>query len=170
MDAAQYKFGDEPVFIEKLPENYLYLGFMAKGMPEAHIVHLRRHPLDACLAMFKQSYFRYAYTLEDVGRYYLAYNRLMEHWRSLLGSRLIEVSYEALVSDQEGETRKLLKRLGLEFELACLNFEKNTAASSTASAVQVREKMHSRSVDRWRHFERQLQPLKAMLEAQGIPL
>lgn len=169
-DAVRYKLGDEPMFIEKLPENYLYLGFIAKGMPDARIVHLRRHPLDACFAMFKQSYFRYAYTLDDVGRYYVGYTRLMNHWRSILGSRLIEVSYEALVSDQEGETRSLLGQLGLEFEDACLNFEKNTAASSTASAVQVREKMHSRSVDRWRHFERQLQPLKSFLEAQGIPV
>ncbi len=147
-DAVRYKLGDEPMFIEKLPENYLYLGFIAKGMPQARIVHLRRHPLDACFAMFKQSYFRFAYTLDDVGRYYVAYNRLMTRWRSLLGDRLIEVSYEELVSDQEGQTRSLLERLGLDFEEACLNFEKNTAASSTASAIQVREKMHSRSVNR----------------------
>lgn len=167
-DAVRYKLGDEPMFIEKLPENYLYLGFIAKGMPDARIVHLRRHPLDACFAMFKQSYFRYAYTLDDVGRYYVAYNRLMEHWRSLLGDRLIEVTYEDLVSHQERETRKLLDCLGLEFENACLEFEKNTAASSTASAVQVREKVHTRSVNRWRHFERQLQPLKSYLEAHGI--
>ncbi len=169
-DAVRYKFGDEPMFIEKLPENYLYLGFIAKGMPDARMVHLRRHPLDACFAMFKQSYFRYAYTLDDVGRYYVAYNRLMEHWRSLLGDRLIEVTYEDLVSNQEQETRKLLDRLGLEFENACLEFEKNTAASSTASAVQVRERAHTRSVNRWRHFERQLEPLKAYLGAQGIPI
>jgi thioredoxin-like negative regulator of GroEL len=169
-DAVRYKLGGEPMFIEKLPENYLYLGFIAKGMPDARIVHLRRHPMDACFAMFKQSYFRYAYTLDDVGRYYVAYNRLMEHWQSLLGDRLIEVTYEKLVSDQERETRNLLDRLGLEFETACLEFEKNTAASNTASAVQVREKMHSRSVNRWRHFERQLQPLKSYLQAQGIPV
>jgi thioredoxin-like negative regulator of GroEL len=169
-DAVRYKFGVEPMFVEKLPENYLYLGFIGKGMPDARIVHVRRHPMDSCFAMFKQSYFRYAYSLDDVGRYYVAYNRLMDHWRSLLGDRLIEVTYETLVSDQEQETRILLDRLGLAFESACLEFEKNTAASSTASAVQVREKMHSRSVNRWRHFERQLQPLKAFLEAQGIAL
>lgn len=169
-DAVRYKFGVEPMFVEKLPENYLYLGFIAKGMPDARIVHLRRHPMDSCFAMFKQSYFRYAYTLDDVGRYYVAYSRLMDHWRSLLGDRLIEVTYETLVSNQEQETRNLLDRLGLAFESACLEFEKNTAASSTASAVQVREKMHSRSVNRWRHFESQLQPLKTFLEAQGIAL
>ncbi|HSD68149.1 MAG TPA: sulfotransferase, partial [Woeseiaceae bacterium] len=169
-DAIRYKLGDEPMFVEKLPENYLYLGFIAKGMPDARMVHLRRNPMDSCFAMFKQSYFRYAYTLDDVGRYYVAYSRLMEHWRTLLGDRLIEVTYEDLVSNQEHETRVLLERLGLEFEPACLEFEKNTAASNTASAVQVRESMHTRSVNRWRRFEKHLQPLKSYLEEQGIPL
>lgn len=169
-DAISYKLGGEPMFVEKLPENFLYLGFIAKGMPDARIVHLRRNPMDSCFAMFKQSYFRYAYTLDDVGRYYVAYSKLMDHWRSLLGDRLIEVTYEELVANQERETRRLLERLGLEFEAACLEFEKNTAASNTASAVQVREKMHTQSVDRWRRFERHLQPLKSFLEAQGIPL
>lgn len=167
-DAIQYKLGDEPVFIEKLPENYLYLGFIAKGMPDARIVHLRRHPMDACFAMFKQSYFRYAYTLEDVGRYYVAYDALMAHWRNVLGERLVEVSYEALVNDQERETRRLLERVGLDFEEACLNFERNLAPSSTASAVQVREKMHTRSINRWKHFEKQLQPLYQHIKAHGI--
>lgn len=167
-DAIEYKLGPEPVFIEKLPENYLYLGFIAKGMPDAQIVHLRRHPMDACFAMFKQSYFRYAYTLDDVGRYYVAYDKLMSHWRKVLGDRLIEVSYETLVYHQERETRLLLERLGLEFEEACLNFERNEAVSSTASAIQVREKVHTRSVNRWKHFEEQLKPLHDYLESQGI--
>jgi hypothetical protein len=167
-DAIQYKLGDEPNFIEKLPENYLYLGFIAKGMPDAKIVHLKRHPMDACFAMFKQSYFRFAYTLEDVGRYYVAYDKLMAHWRNVLGDRLIEVSYETLVNHQERETRLLLDRLGLEFEEACLNFERNLAPSSTASAVQVREKVHTRSINRWKHFEERLQPLYEHLKSNGI--
>jgi thioredoxin-like negative regulator of GroEL len=167
-DAIQYKLGDEPVFIEKLPENYLYLGFIAKGMPDARIVHLRRHPMDACFAMFKQSYFRYAYTLDDVGRYYVAYDALMAHWRDVLGDRMVEVSYETLVNHQEPETRRLLERLGLDFEEACLNFEQNLAPSSTASAVQVRERMHTRSINRWKHFQTQLQPLSEHLKKHGI--
>jgi thioredoxin-like negative regulator of GroEL len=167
-DAIQYKLGKEPVFIEKLPENYLYLGFIAKGMPDAQIVHLRRHPMDACFAMFKQSYFRYAYTLDDVGQYYVAYDRLMSHWRHVLADRLIEVSYETLVNNHERETRILLGRLGLEFEEACLNFDRSEAVSSTASAVQVREKVHTRSVNRWKHFAEQLKPLYDYLESRGI--
>lgn len=170
LDAVTYKLGDEPLFIEKLPENWLYLGFIARSFPEARIVHVRRNPMDSCFALFKQSWFRYAYTLEDVGRYYVAYDRLMSHWRSTLGGRMTEVGYESLVADQEGVTRRLLDALGLDFEEACLRFEENAAPSNTASSVQIREKMHSRSVDRWRRFERQLAGLREYLEEHGVDL
>jgi hypothetical protein len=171
MDAVRYRLGDQPMFIDKLPFNFLYLGFIAKAWPQAGIVYLRRNPMDTCFAMYKQVFtwaYKFSYTLEGLGRYYVAHHRLLEHWRKVLGPRLIEVEYEALVSDQEAQTRRLLDRLGLAFEPACLEFEKNEAASATASSVQVREKIHTRSVDRWRHFERQLQPLRAMLESAGI--
>ncbi len=170
LNAVRYRLGKAPFFIDKFPENFLYLGFIAKACPQARLVHLRRHPMDACFAMYKQSFFRYAYTLENVGRYYVAYDRLARHWRSRLGERLVEVDYEALVSDQEGQTRRLLERLGLDFEPACLAFDRNEAASATASSVQVREKVHTRSVQRWKHFERQLQPLRHFLENAGIAI
>ena len=126
--------------------------------------------MDACFAMFKQSYFRYAYRLDDLGRYYVAHNRLLNHWREALDDRLIEVEYESLVSDQEGQTRRLLEQLGLPFEEACLEFHQNITPSNTASAVQVREKMHSRSVNRWQHFAVHLQPLQTCLASAGIAL
>lgn len=165
-----YKLGNERLFVEKLPENYLYLGFIARAFPQARIVHLRRHPMDACFAMFKQSFFRYAYTLDDVGRYYVAYDKLMQHWRAMLGNRLVDVHYENLVNGPEAETRRLLQRLGLQFDEACLKVEENAAPSATASAVQVREKIHTRSIDRWRHFERQLEPLKSYLRSNRIEI
>lgn len=168
LDAVRHRFGALPFFIEKFPENFLYLGFLAKAFPGARLLHLRRHPMDTCFAMYKQSFFRYAYTLENLGRYYVAYDRLVRHWRRLLGERLIELKYEALVADQERQTRQLLGRLGLEFEPACLEFDRNEATSATASAVQVREKIHTRSVQHWKHFERHLQPLQRMLEEAGI--
>jgi tetratricopeptide (TPR) repeat protein len=168
VDAVSYKLGKEPMFVEKLPENFLLIGFIVRSFQEHAVIHLRRHPMDACFAMYKQSYFRYAYSLEDLGRYYVAYDRLMSHWRSLLGDRLIEVSYEDLVANPEERVRHLLNRLSLSFEDACLNFESSRASSRTASAVQVREKMHTRSVNRWQHFERQLVPLQSFLISQGI--
>ena len=168
LKAVSYKFGGKPMFIEKFPENFLYLGFIAKAYPHARIIHLKRNPMDACFAMYKQSFFRFAYTLDDLGRYYVAYNRLLNHWRQTIEDRLVEVEYESIVSDLEGQTRKLLERLGLDFEEACLNFDQNITASNTASTVQVREKIHTRSVNRWTHFAEHLRPLKSYLEDAGI--
>ena len=170
IESVAFKFGDKPMFIEKLPENFFYLGFIAKAFPDARIIHLNRAPMDACFALYKQSFFRYAYSLDDLGRFYVAFARLRDHWRGVLGDRLVEVDYEALVSDQEGTTRELLDRIGVEFESACLDFEKNRAASNTASTVQIREKIHSRSVGRWRHFETHLQPLIDQLQEAGIDI
>ena len=170
MDAVSHRLDGSPLFIEKLPENVLYLGFVAKAWPNAKIVHLRRHPMDACFAMYKQSYFRFAYSLDDLGEYYLAYDRLSRHWRETLGSRMIELNYEDLVTDQETQTRRLLDGLGLDFEEACLHFDANAAPVATASSVQVREKVHSRSVQKWKKFEAQLQPLRKKLEEGGVQL
>jgi tetratricopeptide (TPR) repeat protein len=170
LNAVAYRLGDKPYFIEKLPENFLYLGFIARTWPNARLIYLRRHPMDTCFAMYKQSFFKFAYTLENLGRYYVAHDGLLRHWRRLLGNRLIEIEYESLVADQEGQTRMLLAKLGLDFEPACLEFEKNEAASATASSVQVREKIHARSVNRWKYFERELQPLRQMLESAGIAI
>jgi tetratricopeptide (TPR) repeat protein len=168
LQAIAYKLHDKPLFIEKFPENFLYLGFIAKAFPNSRLIHLRRNPLDTCFAMYKQSFFRYAYTLDDLGRYYVAYERLHEHWKRLLKDRLICVDYEALVNDQESQTHRLLGNIGLEFEEACLEFDQNKAASNTASSVQIREKIHSRSVNRWKHFEEHLRPLSNYLEIAGI--
>ena len=170
MQAVSYKFGTKPVFIEKFPENFLYLGFIAKAYPQARIVCLKRNPIDACFALFKQSFFRYAYTLDDLGSYYVAHDRLRHHWRKVLKDRMIEVEYESLVGDQKGQTRTLLDQLGLPFEGACLEFHRNITPSNTASAVQVRERMHNRSVNRWRHFAAHLQPLQTHLASAGIAL
>ena len=171
MDAARYRMGPEPMFIDKLPFNFLYLGFIARAWPDARIVSLVRNPLDSCFSMYKQVFtwaYKFSYNLETLGHYYIAHEKLQRHWREVLGDRLIEVSYESLVADQENQTRLLLDKLGLEFEDACLHFDKNEAPSTTASSVQVREKVHTASVQRWKHFEQQLQPLKAILETSGI--
>ena len=170
MEAVAYRLGDAPYFIDKLPENVLHLGVIAKAWPKARIVHLRRHPMDACFAMYKQSYFRFAYTLDDLAEYYLAYDRLSRHWRELLAGRMVEVRYEDLVGDSETAIRDLLERLRLPFEDACLHFEENLAPIATASSVQVREKAHTRSVGKWKKFARELEPLRARLESGEVDL
>lgn len=168
MNFASYRLAEQSFFVDKYPENFSYAGFIARAFPKAKIVQVTRHPMDACFAMYKQSYFRYAYSMEDLGRYYVAYRRLQSHWESVLGDRLTSVSYESLVAEQETETRKLLENVGLPFEDACLNFDENQSPSATASTVQVREKIHSRSVGRWKHFAEQLSSLREYLEAAGI--
>ena len=124
--------------------------------------------MDACFAMYKQSFFRFAYTLDDLAEYYIAYDRLSRHWREHLGDRIVEVEYESLVSDPDARIRELLAGLGLEFEQACVDFHLNAAPSATASAVQIREKAHTRSVARWKRFEKHLRPLCERLEQAGI--
>ncbi|MEP2653122.1 MAG: sulfotransferase, partial [Paraglaciecola sp.] len=154
-----------------LPFNFLFLGFIAKAWPNARIVHLGRNPMDACFSMYKQIFtwaYKFSYSLDGLGKYYVAYNRLRSHWRSVLGDQLIEVEYESLVSDTESQTRMLLDKLGLSFEDACLNFDENKAPSATASSVQIREKAHKRSINKWHRFRTQLSPLKNYLERSGI--
>jgi len=166
--SVDYRLTDRPLYIDKYPYNFLYLGFIAKAFPDARIIYLRRNPMDACFAMYKQSFFKFAYSLDDLGRYYVAQDKLRSHWQTVLGDRLIEVDYESLVTDQEAQTRELLARLGLEFEQNCMDFEKNSAASASASTLQVREKVHTRSVDKWKYFSDELQPLNDYLKAAGI--
>lgn len=161
--------GGLPRFVDKMPLNFFYLGHIARALPGARMVVVRRNPLDTCLANFRQlfalglSYYDYACDLLDTGRYYLAFDRLIAHWRCVLPGRIHELAYEQLVADQRAETARLLEHCGLAWEDGCLAFERNPAAVATASAVQVREPLHARAVGRWREYEHELQPLIRLL-------
>lgn len=161
-----------PLLIDKTPSNFLYLGLIHRALPEAVVVHVHRHPMDACLGMFKSLFrmgYPFSYDLEDLARYYLGYHRLMAHWRRVLPEgRFLDLGYEALVADPEGQIRRLLAHAGLAWEPGCLRFHENRAPTATASAVQVREPMYSRAVGRWRHYAEGLAPLRARLERGGI--
>ena len=162
---------DSPALINKTPDNFLYLGLIRLALPGARVVHLRRHPLDSCLAMYKTLFrmgYPYSYSLEDLGHYYLAYHRLMRHWRACLPDAIHEVDYEALVGAQEANSRALLAYCGLAWEPACLEFHRNPAPSATASAAQVRQPLHGRSVQRWRNYAEQLAPLADFLTTHGV--
>jgi tetratricopeptide (TPR) repeat protein len=164
-----------PRFVDKLPLNFFYLGHIARALPAASIVVLRRHPLDTGLSNFRQlfatgfSYYEYARDLSDIGRYYVQFDRLIAHWRATLPGRVHEVPYEALVADQRAETERLLAHCRLPWEEACLHFDRNQHAVATASAVQVRQPLYASSVGRWRRFEQHLQPLIDELLAAGVP-
>lgn len=162
---------DAPRLVDKTPLNFLYIGLINLAMPGATVIHLRRHPLDSCYAIYKTLFrlgYPFSYSLQDVGRYYIAYHRLMSHWRAGLPGRILDVDYERLVADQEGETRRILEHCGLGFEPACLEFHRQAGAAATASAAQVRQPVYASSVGRWRCYERQLARLAEKLEEQGI--
>ncbi len=158
-------------WVDKNPVNFLYLGIIARSLPGARLIHVRRDPRDVCYAMYKTLFrmaYPFSYDLTDLARYFAAYERLMTHWRVLLGDRLLEVQYEDLVANQEPATRRLLDSCGLPWEEACLHFERNEAPCLTASAAQVRQPLYTSSVGRWRAVEPQLAPLLQGLRGAGV--
>ncbi len=159
--------------IDKTPANFLYIGLIAKSLPNAKIIHLRRNPMDSCYAMYKTLFrmgYPFSYDLDDLGKYYVAYRNLMTHWDEVLPGRVLHVDYENLVADQETESRRLIDHLGLAWQDACLDFHKHKGAAATASAAQVRQPIYSSSVEKWKQYEEQLAPLKSYLENEGIAL
>ncbi|MES2074094.1 MAG: sulfotransferase [Pseudomonadota bacterium] len=157
--------------VNKLPENYLYLGLIRLALPGARIIHLRRHPLDSCYAMYKTLFrmgYPFSYSLEDLGRYYLAYHGLIEHWRTVMPGAFLDIDYEELVRSQEATSRRMVDFCGLSWEDGCLDFHRNASPSATASAAQVRRPVYQSSVQRWRAYSKQLAPLAQYLTAHGI--
>lgn len=163
--------GRTPRFTDKMPVNYLYCGIIRRAFPNAKIVHLTRHPLAVCYAMYKTLFkdgYPFSYDLDEIGRYYVAYRKLMDHWRTTMPGVVYDLSYERLIADQSGETRRLLEFCGLEWEDACLAFHRNPSPTMTASAMQVRQSLYDSSLAQWRHYGSQLEGLRRHLLAAGI--
>jgi len=163
--------GEEPYFTDKLPSNFLYIPLILKALPHARIVHLVRDPMDACFASFKQLFadaYPHSYEQGEQARHFARYHRLMALWRERFPDRIHDVRYEAIAADTEPHARTLLKFLGLPWEDACLAFHEQSSAVATASAVQVREPAHTRSIGRWRRYANQLAPMQQALAAAGI--
>ena len=174
--STAHAHGGATYFVDKLPHNFLYLGYIANALPQAPIICLRRHPMDVCLGNFRQRFGErsplhgYANDLLDIGRYYVLFDQLMRHWQSRYPARVLEVSYERLIDQQETVTREILAFCGLPWNDACLHFERNTSAVGTASAAQVRSPIYRTAVNRWKRYEPQLQELRSLLEAAGITI
>lgn len=165
--------GHLPRFVDKLPVNYRYLPLILAALPGARIVHVRRDPMDACFASFKQLFadaYPHSYRQDEMARHHARYYRLMAQWRSRFGGRFHDITYEQVAGDPEPQARELMRFLGLPWDDACLDFHRQSAAVTTASVVQVREAAHTRSVGRWRRYEQQLQPLCRSLQAEAVPL
>ncbi|HYM85897.1 MAG TPA: sulfotransferase [Pseudoxanthomonas sp.] len=157
---------DAPLFIDKMPNNFLHIGLIKLILPQAKIIDARRHPLACCFSGFKQHFARgqsFTYSLDDLGRYYSDYVELMAHFDDALPGRVHRVFYENMVDDTESEVRRLLDYCGLPFEESCLRFFENTRAVRTASSEQVRKPIYREGVDHWRHYDPWLGPLKRAL-------
>lgn len=165
-NTARHRKSDRPYFIDKLPMNWLQVGFIHLILPNAKIIDARREAMACCFANFKQHFARgqsFAYSLEDVGHYYRQYIRLMDHWDAVLPGRVIRLQHEDLLDDPEHEVRRLLDAVGLPFEDGCLRFHENARAVRTPSAEQVRRPLNRDAVDLWRSYEAWLGPLKKAL-------
>ena len=156
-----------PRFTDKLPNNFVHVGFVSLILPNAKIIDARRHPLDSCLGSYKQLFARgqpFTYDLFELGEFYLQYVRLMDHWHAVLPGKVLEVHYEDVVADLEGQVRRILDYCGLPWSDSCLRFYESDRAVKTASSEQVRRPIYSTSVDLWRRYEDHLGPLIDVLE------
>lgn len=159
---------------DKSLNNIRLVGAIHCAMPNAKIIHVRRHPLDTCLSIYKNNLagelFGFGSSLEDLGRYYQMYQQLMAHWHQVLPAGvMLEVNYENLVRDQEGQTRRLLDFCSLEWDDACLQFHQSRNHVQTSSVAQVRKPIYKDSVAAWQRYEKHLQPLIEILGTDGWP-
>jgi len=155
-----------PLFVDKMPNNFMHVGLIHLILPNAKIIDARRHPLACCFSGFKQHFARgqsFSYSLEDLGRYYRDYVTLMAHFDAALPGRIHRVLYERMVEDTEAEVRGLLDYCGLPFEESCLRFFENARPVRTASSEQVRKPIYRDGVDHWRHYAPWLVPLETAL-------
>jgi len=160
---------DAQYITDKMPYNFLRLGLIKIILPRAKIIHCTRDPMDNCYSIFKKDFrgdHGYAFTMEELGQYYTLYRGLMAHWEMLLPDFICSIQYEEMVSGQEAQTKRLLDFCGLPWDNRCLDFYKTKRRVSTASFAQVRRPIYRDSVQLWRHYEKQLEPLKESLYGQ----
>ena len=165
--ADRHRQGAVHFFTDKLPNNFVHIGFLSLILPNAKVINARRHPLDSCLGSYKQLFARgqpFTYDLYEVGEFYLQYQRIMDHWYDVLPGKILDVQYEDVVSDLEGQVRRILDHCRLPWEDACLRYYDTDRAVKTASSEQVRKPIYSSSVQLWRNYERHLEPLIEVLD------
>lgn len=159
------------ITVNKMPVNFLYCGLIKKALPNARIVHLVRDPMDTCFAvyktLFKQAYY-FSYNFAELAAYYAAYRRLMQHWHAVMPGEILDIRYEDLVTDTDGQAQRLLDWCDLPWDPAVLSVEEDRRPSTTASAAQVRGPVHSASVGKWRRFGEGLSPLRRALQEHGV--
>ena len=164
-DTRVYRTG-KPRFIDKMPNNFRHIGFMHLLFPNARIIDARREPMACCFGNLKQLFARgqeFAYSIEDIARYYRTYLELMEHWDAALPGRVLRVPHEDVVDDLEHSVRLILDFCELPFEPACVEFHRTERSIRSASSEQVRQPIFREGLDQWRNFETWLGPLREAL-------
>lgn len=164
---TQWRAGDRPLYTDKLPANVLWLGHIARALPGARFLHLVRDPMDVGFSNLKELFadaYPHSYDQDDMAAHLRRYLALMDHWRAAFPGRILDVAYADLVTDPEGQARRVLAFLGLPWTPAVLAPEARAGAVATASAAQVREPIHARFLGQWRRYARWLEPLRAGLE------
>jgi hypothetical protein len=155
-----------PFFIDKMPNNFRYIGLIHLMLPNAKIIDIRREPLACCFGNLKQLFSsgqEFSYSVDDIARYYRTYLDIMAHWDRALPGRVLRIHYEDVVLDLEGNVRRLLEHCELPFEPACLEFHKTQRSVRTASSEQVRRPIFREGLEQWRQYEPWLTPLKEAL-------
>jgi tetratricopeptide (TPR) repeat protein len=169
---SRYRTG-KAYFIDKMPNNFAAIGLLHLILPNAKVIDARRHPLDSCLGTWKQLFFKgqaFTYDFFELGHYFLQYRRIMAHWHAVLPGKVLDVHYENVVGDLEGQVRRLLDHCGLPFEEGCLRFWETRRAVNTASSEQVRQPLYTKALNFWRNYEPQLEPLIDVLEPELVML
>ena len=160
-------FPDARRIVDKHPLNFRFVGLILQFFPSTTIINMRRDPRDTCLSCYFQNFNKgqhYAFDLEALGRVYLDYHRLMEHWRRLLPGRFLDVDYESLIDDAKSEGSRMLAAAGLDWHPDCEQFHKTARPVSTASRWQVRQPIYKTAKARWRRYEKHIEPLLEILE------
>ena len=155
-----------PLFIDKMPNNFLHIGLIRLILPNAKIIDARRPPMACCFSGFKQLFAEgqdFSYNLDDIGRYYQGYMKLMTHWHDVLPGFILTVNHEDVVDDLETQVRRMLDFCGLEFEQSCVDFHKTKRNIKTPSSEQVRQPIYKSATEQWINFEHHLSPLKKVL-------
>jgi tetratricopeptide (TPR) repeat protein len=164
-ETRRYRRG-APHFVDKMPNNFASVGLLALALPNSRFVNARRHPIDNCLSCYRQLFARgqpFTYDLAEIGEYYIEYEKMMRHWHAVMPGRVLDIHYEDVVADLEGQARRLLAHCGLPWEDACVRYWETERAIRTASSEQVRLPIYDGSVGFWRHYQRELAPLVEIL-------
>ena len=167
LEQTQWRAGGRPWYVDKLPPNFMLAGFIRRALPQAKFLHMSRAPMDLCFSNFRALFgdaFGYSYDLDALAAHHRQYRRLMQHWHQVMPGVIHDVAYAELVQDTETTARELLAYCGLPYEAGCIDTTSNHTPVATLSSAQVREPIHARAVQEWRRYERQLEPLRLLLE------